>query len=223
MPAAATLGILPGPSSIRDAGRRAVGRDRGRRRPQRLDLRGLPGAGGQAGARARGPPARRRRVHAAGGLAGLSHLAVCLPGRAAPSPRDRRARDGRLRLPVAAGRRRACSFRSTTAPASSSGTTTTSASRKSAAWHRRRERLASVLRRETAAARRPSSRGRRRSLDRSAPTRDELESRIAGDDEARKMLFDWSMVECLEHFIERRAPAVGLHGTGGDRHVRQPS
>ena len=56
-----------------------------------------------------------------------------------------------------------------------------------------------------------------------APSRDELEHRLAGDDEARKMLFEWSMVECLEHFIERRAPAVGLPGPGGHRHLRQPA
>ncbi len=56
-----------------------------------------------------------------------------------------------------------------------------------------------------------------------APTRDEIERRLGGDDEARKMLFEWSMVECLEHFIERRAPAVGLPGPGRDRHLRQPS
>jgi phytoene dehydrogenase-like protein len=34
-----------------------------------------------------------------------------------------------------------------------------------------------------------------------APTRDELERRIGTDDEARKMLFEWSMVECLEHYM----------------------
>ena len=40
------------------------------------------------------------------GLAGLSDLALCLPGRAAPPAGHRRARDGRVRLPLDAGRRR---------------------------------------------------------------------------------------------------------------------
>ena len=35
-----------------------------------------------------------------------------------------------------------------------------------------------------------------------APSRDELEHRLGGDDEARKMLFEWSMVECVEHYID---------------------
>ena len=34
-----------------------------------------------------------------------------------------------------------------------------------------------------------------------APSRDELEHRLAGDDDARKMLFEWSMVECLENYM----------------------
>ena len=56
-----------------------------------------------------------------------------------------------------------------------------------------------------------------------APTRDELERRIAGDDEARKMLFEWSMVECLEHFMadERLQSAYmgqGVIGTFASPH-----
>lgn len=58
-----------------------------------------------------------------------------------------------------------------------------------------------------------------------APSRDELERRIAGDDEARKMLFEWSMVECLEHFIadERLQSAYmgqGVIGTFASPHDR---
>jgi phytoene dehydrogenase-like protein len=34
-----------------------------------------------------------------------------------------------------------------------------------------------------------------------APTRDDLERRIGDDPEARKVLFEWSMVEYLEHFL----------------------
>jgi phytoene dehydrogenase-like protein len=47
-----------------------------------------------------------------------------------------------------------------------------------------------------------------------APTRDELESRIAGDEEARKMLFEWSMVECLEHFIDDERLQSAYMGQG---------
>ncbi len=35
-----------------------------------------------------------------------------------------------------------------------------------------------------------------------APSRDEIESRLKGDDEAIKMLFTWSMVEYVENFLE---------------------
>ena len=56
-----------------------------------------------------------------------------------------------------------------------------------------------------------------------APSRDELEHRLAGDGEARKMLFDWSMVECLEHYMsdERLQSAYlgqGVIGTFASPH-----
>ena len=35
-----------------------------------------------------------------------------------------------------------------------------------------------------------------------APTRDELEQRIGNDREARSLLFDWSMAEFVEHYLE---------------------
>ncbi len=47
-----------------------------------------------------------------------------------------------------------------------------------------------------------------------APSRDELERRLAGDDEARKMLFEWSMVECLEHFIDDERLQSAYMGQG---------
>ena len=69
----------------------------------------------------------------AGSLAGVPDLALRLPGRAlAPAGHRASSTLAERRLRVAAGQRRACSFRSTTGPASSSGTTTTCASRKSA-------------------------------------------------------------------------------------------
>jgi phytoene dehydrogenase-like protein len=56
-----------------------------------------------------------------------------------------------------------------------------------------------------------------------APSRDELERRIAGDHEARKMLFEWSMVECLEQYMndERLQSAYlgqGIIGTFASPH-----
>ena len=50
-----------------------------------------------------------------------------------------------------------------------------------------------------------------------------LERRLAGDQEARKMLFEWSMVECLEHYIsdERLQSAYlgqGVIGTFASPH-----
>jgi phytoene dehydrogenase-like protein len=56
-----------------------------------------------------------------------------------------------------------------------------------------------------------------------APSRDELERRLAGDHEARKMLFEWSMVECLEHYMsdERLQSAYlgqGVIGTFASPH-----
>ena len=56
-----------------------------------------------------------------------------------------------------------------------------------------------------------------------APSRDEIERRLGGDDEARKMLFEWSMVECVEHYINDERLQVGLPGSGGHRHLRQPA
>ena len=38
-----------------------------------------------------------------------------------------------------------------------------------------------------------------------APTREQLEDRLAGDAEARSVLFDWSMAEYVEHYIQDEA------------------
>jgi hypothetical protein len=103
--------------------RQTLGRHHRGRRPQRADLRRLPGAGRQAGARAGGARAARRRLHHRGNLARLSRLALRVFVRAAPSPRDRRTAHGRLRPALDAGCRRACSSPSTTAAASNCGTT----------------------------------------------------------------------------------------------------
>ena len=56
-----------------------------------------------------------------------------------------------------------------------------------------------------------------------APSRDELERRLGGDDEARKLLFEWSMVECVEHYLsdERLQSAYlgqGVIGTFASPH-----
>ena len=47
-----------------------------------------------------------------------------------------------------------------------------------------------------------------------APSRDELEHRLAGDQEARKMLFEWSMVECLEHYMSDERLQLAYMGQG---------
>jgi phytoene dehydrogenase-like protein len=47
-----------------------------------------------------------------------------------------------------------------------------------------------------------------------APGRDELERRIGDDPEARKVLFEWSMVEYLEHFLSDRRLIQAYLGQG---------
>jgi len=47
-----------------------------------------------------------------------------------------------------------------------------------------------------------------------APSRGELERRLAGDSEARKMLFEWSMVECLERYIDDQRLQSAYLGQG---------
>jgi phytoene dehydrogenase-like protein len=56
-----------------------------------------------------------------------------------------------------------------------------------------------------------------------APSRDQLERRLGDDDEARKFLFEWSMVECVEHYLsdERLQSAYlgqGVIGTNASPH-----
>ncbi|HEY2861942.1 MAG TPA: NAD(P)/FAD-dependent oxidoreductase [Terracidiphilus sp.] len=47
-----------------------------------------------------------------------------------------------------------------------------------------------------------------------APTRDEIEQRLGDDDEARSLLFDWSMAEFVEHYIEDERLQVAYLGQG---------
>ncbi len=58
-----------------------------------------------------------------------------------------------------------------------------------------------------------------------APTLDEIEERIGGDSEARHMLFEWSMVDCVENYFqdERMQMAYlgqGVIGTNASPHDR---
>ena len=126
---------------------------------------------------------------------------------------------------VDARRRPGCSCRSRTGRASSSGTTTRCARRRSAGsrpatspgW-----RAFCDVKRRLRDALRPD--GRRRPLGRPAPVpRARSSAGSAGDDEARKLLFDWSMVEYVEHFLDDERLQIGLPGPGGDRHERQPA
>ena len=56
-----------------------------------------------------------------------------------------------------------------------------------------------------------------------APGRDELERRIGDDPEARKVLFEWSMVEYAGAFLVRPQADSGVPRPGRDRHFRQPT
>jgi phytoene dehydrogenase-like protein len=47
-----------------------------------------------------------------------------------------------------------------------------------------------------------------------APTREEIESRLGDDDEAKHLLFDWSMVEFVEHYLRDERLQVALLGQG---------
>jgi hypothetical protein len=96
-PSARSTGSRRSAGAGAGTGRQTLGRHHRGRRPQRADLRRLPGAGRQAGARAGGARAARRRLHHRGNLARLSRLALRVFVRAAPSPRDRRTAHGRLR------------------------------------------------------------------------------------------------------------------------------
>ncbi|HEY3707299.1 MAG TPA: NAD(P)/FAD-dependent oxidoreductase [Terracidiphilus sp.] len=47
-----------------------------------------------------------------------------------------------------------------------------------------------------------------------APTREDIEERLGNDEEARAMLFDWSMAEFVEHYIEDERLQVAYLGQG---------
>jgi phytoene dehydrogenase-like protein len=47
-----------------------------------------------------------------------------------------------------------------------------------------------------------------------SPTRDEIEQRLGGDEEARHVLFDWSMAEFVEHYLENENLQVAYLGQG---------
>ncbi len=47
-----------------------------------------------------------------------------------------------------------------------------------------------------------------------APTRDEIEHRLGNDEEARSLLFDWSMAEFVERYIEDERLQVAYLGQG---------
>jgi phytoene dehydrogenase-like protein len=47
-----------------------------------------------------------------------------------------------------------------------------------------------------------------------APTRAQIEERIGRDDEARKLLFEWSMVEYVEHYLRDERLQVAILGQG---------
>ena len=55
-----------------------------------------------------------------------------------------------------------------------------------------------------------------------APTRDQIDDRIGNDSEARAVLFDWSMVEMVEHYLEDERLQIANARPGSYRNQRQP-
>ena len=47
-----------------------------------------------------------------------------------------------------------------------------------------------------------------------APSREQLERRLGKDDDARKLLFEWSMVECVEHYLRDERLQLAYLGQG---------
>jgi phytoene dehydrogenase-like protein len=47
-----------------------------------------------------------------------------------------------------------------------------------------------------------------------APSREQIEERLGGDDEAHALLFDWSMVECVEHYMQDERMHLAYLGQG---------
>jgi phytoene dehydrogenase-like protein len=47
-----------------------------------------------------------------------------------------------------------------------------------------------------------------------APTREQIDERLEGDDEARRMLFDWSMAEFVEHYLTDERLQTAYLGQG---------
>jgi phytoene dehydrogenase-like protein len=47
-----------------------------------------------------------------------------------------------------------------------------------------------------------------------APTREQIDERLGGDEEARRMLFDWSMAEFVEHYLEDERLQTAYLGQG---------
>ena len=47
-----------------------------------------------------------------------------------------------------------------------------------------------------------------------APSREQLERRLVKDDDARKLLFEWSMIECVEHYLRDERLQLAYLGQG---------
>ena len=201
-PAGATLGVLESTSSIRELAASSVGRHHRGRRAQWFDVRGLPGQGGPPGPGARGAAACRGRLHAPRGLAGDADLALRLPGRIAPPDGDPRAGDGRARVPLDAGDGRAVRALCGRDEHPALGRRPALRGGDRAVRSRRSDGLAGIQRREAPAAGRAAARRGRRPLDRPGTVTRRDRVPAAGDAEALRVLFDWSMVEYVEHFLD---------------------
>ena len=201
-----------------------LGCDRRRRRPQRSDLRGLPGAGGQAGARARSPRARRRRVHARSrsGRAIASRRAPTWSGCSIPLVIDEleMADYGFRWLPAEPG----CSCRSRMARSIQlwdDDDLCEEEIRRLAPADLKGWRAFCDVKRRLRDALRPD--GRRRPLDRpgAVPRRARAPAgRRPRSSQAALRMVDGRVRRALHR---RRAAPIGLSRPGGHRHLRQPA
>ena len=214
-PTAAVLGRIGLPEPVRALAGAAVGRRRGRGRAQRAGLRGLPGARRPARPGAGGAGAGRRRVHAGGALAGRPDLALRLRRRAAAPAGDRASSTSRATGSAGPRPTAGCSCRSRTAAASSSGTTTSGARRRSGGSRRATSRAGARCTPSSAAPRRAPPRRRGRPLGRAgADARGRSSAGSAATPRRAALLFEWSMVECVERYLEDERLQMAYLGQG---------
>ena len=145
---------------------------------------------------------RLGRLYTPRGLAGTSDLALCLPGRTPPRDGHRGVRDGRVRVPLDAGTRGLfVPFEDgTSVQLWDDDDLCEEEVGRLAPGDLRGWRAFSDVKRRLRDALRPSGAGDLW-IGR-PPSRDEIERRLGDDAEARRLLFEWSMVEYVEHYFD---------------------